>query len=63
MVFLFNKPIKNIHSNNILHERVTCDDKSSPWINSKIKQLIQEKNNACRSYILNENKFLEYFIE
>ena len=34
------------------HETITCDDQGSPWINNKIKQLIQEINNKYRSYIL-----------
>ena len=42
MVYLFNKTIKNILSNYIPHERVTCDDRDPPWINNKIKQLILE---------------------
>ena len=60
MVFLFNKTIKNIFSNFIPHETVTCDDRGSPWINNNIMQLIQEKNNTYRSYILND-KNLQIF--
>ena len=52
MVHLFNKTIKNILSNYIPHETITSDDRDPPWINSKIKQLIQEINNTCRIYIL-----------
>ena len=52
MVFVFNKTIKNIFSNFIPHETVTCDDRDPPWINNNIKQLIQEKNNAYIIYIL-----------
>ena len=52
MVHLFNKTIKNILSNYIHHETITCDDGDPPWINSKIKQLIQKINNAYRIYIL-----------
>ena len=33
---------------------VTCDDRDPPWINNNIKQLIQEKKNTYRSYILND---------
>ena len=39
-------------SNYIPHETITCDDRDTPWINSKIKQLIQEIDNTCRIYIL-----------
>ena len=52
MVPLFNKTIKNIVSNYIPHETITCDDRDQPWINSKIKQLIQVLNNTYRIYIL-----------
>ena len=58
MVFLFKKTIKNIFSNFIPHETVTCEDRDPPWINNNIKQLIQEKNNTYRSYILNDNNRL-----
>ena len=54
MVFLFNKTIKKNISNFIPHETVTCDDRGSPWINNNIKQLIQEKSDTHRSYILND---------
>ena len=52
MVHLFNKTIKSIFSNYIPHETITCDDRDTPWINSKIKQLIQEIDNTYRIYIL-----------
>ena len=51
-----NKTIKNIFSNFIPHETVTCDYRDPSWINSNIKQLIQEKSNTYRSYILNDKK-------
>ena len=35
-------------------ETVTCDDRYPPWINNNIKQLIQEKNDTYRIYILND---------
>ena len=54
MVYLFNKTIKNILSNYFPHETITCDDRDPPWINNKIKQLIQEINNAYRTYILSD---------
>ena len=52
MVYLFNITIKNILSNYIPHEKITCDDRNSPWINNTNKQLIQEINNTYRIYIL-----------
>ena len=60
VVFIFNKTIKNIISNFIPHKTVTCDDRDPPWVNNNIKQLIQEENNAYRSYILND-KNLQIF--
>ena len=32
MVFLLNKTIKNIFSNYIPHETITCDDRDPPWL-------------------------------
>ena len=60
MVYLFNKTIKNILSNYIPHEAITCDVRDPLWINSKIKQLIQEINNTCRICILSK-KNLQIF--
>ena len=53
---LNNKTIKKIFPNFLPHETVTCDYRDPPWINNNIKQLIQEKNNTYRSYILNDKK-------
>ena len=53
-LMVFNRTIKNILSNYIPHEAIICDDKDSPWINNNIKQLIQEKNNTYKSYILSD---------
>ena len=52
MVSLFNRTIKNILSIYIPHETIIYDDKDPPWFNNNIKQLIQEKNNTYKSYIL-----------
>ena len=45
MVFLFNRTIKNILSNYIPHEIIICDDRDAPWINNRVKELINENNN------------------
>ena len=42
----------SILSNYIPYETIACDHRDPPWINNKIKQLIQEINNAYRIYIL-----------
>ena len=54
IVFLFNKTIKNILSSYTPHEKITYGDKDPPWFNKNIKQLIQEKNNTYKSYILDD---------
>ena len=51
-VSLFNRTIKDIPSNYIPHETIFCDDRDPPWINSNMKQLTQDKNNAYKGYIL-----------
>ena len=55
MVFLFNRAIKNILSNYIPHEIIICDDRDPPWINNRVKELINEKNNTFQCY-LHSNK-------
>ena len=59
-VHLFNQTINNILCNFIPHETVTCDDRDPTWINSKIKDLIQEKNIAKKCYFQN-NKVIQLF--
>ena len=54
MVSLLNKTFKNILSNCISQEAIICDDKDPPWFNNNIEQLIQEKNNTYKSYILSD---------
>ena len=55
MVFLFNRTIKNILSNYIPHEITICDDRDPTWINNKVKELINEKNDTFQ-YYLNKDK-------
>ena len=50
MVFLFNRTIKNILSNYIPHEIIICDQVSR-WINNRIKELINEKNDTFQCYV------------
>ena len=52
-VCLFNKIIKNILSNFIPHETITFHDRDSPWINSQVKHLINEKNAIYKNYLEN----------
>ena len=63
MVHLFNRTIKNILRNFIPHETITCDDRDPPWINSSIRRLIQDKNEAykCFKRSNNNNQYFENF--
>ena len=45
---IFNKTVLNVLSNFIPHEVIVCDDKDPPWLNGKIKSLINE-NLQCLS--------------
>ena len=49
-VFILNKTVLNIFSNFIPQETVTDDDNDPFWFTKKIKNLIQEKKNVCKSY-------------
>ena len=55
MVFLYNITIKYIISNHIPLETVICDDRDPRWTNSRVKELINEKNDTCQCY-LHSNK-------
>ena len=62
-VHLFNRTIKNILRNFIPHETITCDDRDPPWINSSIRRLIQDKNEAYKRFKRsnNNNQYFENF--
>ena len=51
MVFSFIRTIKNILSNYISHEIIVCDDRDPPWINSRVKELINEENDTFQCYL------------
>ena len=57
-VSIFNDTILNIITNFIPHETIICDDRVPPWINSKIKKVIHEKNKQHKKYINNKSNFL-----
>ena len=46
MVFPFKRTIKNILSSFIPHEIIICIDRHLPWINNRVKGLINEKKNT-----------------
>ena len=62
-VHLFNRTIKNILHNFILREIITYGDRDPPWINSSIKGLIQDKNeaNECFKRSNNNSQHFENF--
>ena len=55
MVVLFNSTIKNILSNYIPYEIITCDYRDPPWINNRVKELINDKIDTFQCY-LHSNK-------
>ena len=50
-MFFFNKTILNIVSNFIPHETLICDDRDPPWINTRIKNLINDKKILYKKYL------------
>ena len=63
MVHLFNTAIKNILRNFIPLETITCDDRDPPWVNSSMRCLIQDKNEAYQRFKRsnNNNQYFENF--
>ena len=43
-VFFFSNTVLNILNDYIPHETKTCDDRDPPWMTTKIKELISQKN-------------------
>ena len=44
MANIFNKTMSNVLNNYIPHETLVCGDQDPPWINNKVKNVMQEKN-------------------
>ena len=59
--FFFYKTIWNIVSNFIPHETVICDDRDPPWINTRIKNLINDKKYFVAAKTQTYSKNLSYF--
>ena len=60
MALLFNKTMKNILSNYIPHEMIICDDRHPPWMNNRIKELINEKNDSNKApKLFNKAEYLQ----
>ena len=51
----FTQTIQNIISNYIPHETITCDDSNPPWIDEKIKKLLQHKHRAFSAHSRDRN--------
>ena len=54
MVSVFNTTVKNM-ANFIPHETIICDDRNPPWINSRTKKIIYERNSLCKVYRVNND--------
>ena len=58
-VCYFTETLLNIIHNFMPHERIVCNDRDPPWMNGKIKHLINEKDFAYKSYCrFNRDVFL-----
>ena len=55
MVNIFNETISNVLNNCIPHETIIFDDQDPPWINNKVKEAMQEKNQLFRRVKSNIN--------
>ena len=57
MVFLLNKTIKNIFSNYIPHETITCGDRDPPWLTTFFQTTFPWNNHLWwqRSTLINNN--------
>ena len=47
----FNKTILNVVSNFVSYETVICDGRDSPWTNTEIKNLINNKKMLYKKYL------------
>ena len=56
-VYSFNEIIGNTYSNFIHHTTITFDDRDPPWINRRVKHLVNAKNSAYKTYLQNNKSF------
>ena len=49
-VSIFNETILNVFSSYIPHETLTCDDKDTPWFNSRTKSFLQYKYEPYKDF-------------
>ena len=57
-ISIFNETILNITKNFITHETKIFHDREPPWINNKVKTMIQEKNKIYQLYLENKSNIL-----
>ena len=60
---IFNDTILNIKTNFIPHETKIFNDQEPPWINNKVKTMIQEKNKFYQLYLKNKSNILATIFE
>ena len=57
-ISIFNETILNIMTNFIPHETKIFNDREPPWINNKVKTMIQEKKKIYQLHLKNKNNML-----
>ena len=62
-ISIFNETILNIMTNFIPHETKIFNDREPPWINNKVKTMIQEKNKIYQLYLKNKSNMLATKLE
>ena len=58
-VSIFSKTVLNILNNYIPHETKICDNRDRPWMTTKIKELISQKNKLYSRIKKRNNSFLD----
>ena len=58
-VSIFSDTVWNILNNYIPHETKICDDRNLPWMTTKIKELISQKNKLYSRIKRRNNSFLD----
>ena len=56
---IFSNTVLNILNNYIPHETKICDDRDPPWMTTKIKELISQKNKLYSRIKKRNNSFLD----
>ena len=58
-VFIFSNTVLNIQNNYLPHETKICNDRDPPWMTTKIKELISQKNKLYSRIKKGKNSFLD----